>query len=44
MIGGAAAVGMIIVISVIAFKVLSGGANVPSAADKTVSTTIYSIT
>ena len=36
MIGGAAAVGMIIVISVIAFKVLSGGAKVPSAADTTV--------
>jgi hypothetical protein len=36
MIGGAAVVGMIIVISVIAFKVLSGGANVPSAADITV--------
>ena len=36
MIGGAAAVGMIIVISVIAFKVLCGGAKVPSAADTTV--------
>jgi hypothetical protein len=36
MIGGAAAVGMIIVISVKAFKALSGGANVPSAADTTV--------
>jgi hypothetical protein len=34
MIGGAAAVGMIIVISVKAFKVLVGGAKVPSAGAK----------
>ena len=36
MIGGATAVGMIIVISVIAFKVLVGGAKVPIAGDTTV--------
>jgi len=36
MIGGGAAAGMIIVISVIAFKVLSGGAKVSSVAGTTV--------